>query len=179
VHGATRRRRQEQITRRHRRDKRQAWRTSDHSCTPAACSTSAPTLSWIAASSVGKFFEVRNSISILRIMAWAGRELAKAHRPQFSPKCLPAHRQSEFVPQPLNKIGKPPGHHAVEIRLWPGLNARARAKRCVLLSRRVLPGAVRSHRPPGPCSLKRTTQSRTIWRPTPPTLAAMIRLAPS
>src|SRR5450759_5702691 len=39
------------------------------------------------------------------------------------------------------------------------------------------PGALPSRRPSGPRALKRNTQSRMIWRPTPPIFAASVRVA--
>lgn len=53
------------------------------------------------------------------------------------------------------------------------------ARRWASLSRDRLPGALPSSRPSGPRALNRTTQSRTICKPTPPIRAAAVRLPPS
>src|SRR5262245_38898339 len=86
-------------------------------------STPAPTFAWIAASSVGKFFERLNGFGVLGIMARPGGELAKTERTQFAPQCLPAHRYAELIPKPLHEIEKPPAHHAVEIGPRPSFDS--------------------------------------------------------
>jgi hypothetical protein len=55
----------------------------------------------------------------------------------------------------------------------------ASAARCLASRRDGWPGALRSTSPCGPYALKRSTQSRTICRVTPPIAVASVRLAPS
>jgi hypothetical protein len=61
----------------------------------------------------------------------------------------------------------------------PSSTARASAARSAGPSTGALPGAFRSIRPAGPSALKRTTQSRTICKVTPPIRAASVREFPS
>src|SRR6516162_553516 len=61
----------------------------------------------------------------------------------------------------------------------PSSTIRARNARCPLLSFAGAPGAGTLIRPSGPCSLNRITQSRSVCRSIPPTLAASARDAPS
>jgi hypothetical protein len=57
--------------------------------------------------------------------------------------------------------------------------ARATAWRWVSLSFEGWPGDLPSSRPSGPRALNRSTQSWTIWSPTPPSFAASLRVPPS
>ncbi len=52
----------------------------------------------------------------------------------------------------------------------------SKASRWWVLSLQIFPGALLSVRPSGPWALKRTTQSRTVCSPTPPTRAALVRV---
>jgi len=112
-------------------------------------------------------------------MGAAGRELCEAHRTQFPAHRLAAERYAEFLTQPLDKIDKPPADDAIQIRLRSGLNRLSKRGTLGIGEARRLAGRLQSSRPSGPCALKRTTQSRMICKPTPPILAAWVRLPPS
>lgn len=61
----------------------------------------------------------------------------------------------------------------------PASTTRANAARCSAVHVAALPGALRSISPDGPSALNRSTQSRTICSPTPPTRTASVRVRPS
>jgi len=63
--------------------------------------------------------------------------------------------------------------------IGPSFTIRARKARCLSSSLGGTPGEGMLMRPAGPCSLKRITQSRSVWRSIPPILAASSREAPS
>ncbi len=63
--------------------------------------------------------------------------------------------------------------------IGPRSTISARARRRASSSLGLLPGALPSSSPAGPRALKRSTQSRTVCRPTPPTRAASVREPPS
>jgi hypothetical protein len=61
----------------------------------------------------------------------------------------------------------------------PSSTIRARNALCSSSSLAGAPGEAIFIRPSGPCSLKRITQSRSVWRSIPPVFAASSRDAPS
>jgi hypothetical protein len=52
------------------------------------------------------------------MMTWTRRELAKAHRPQFSAERLHRDRDAELFEDPLTEIDEPPAHNTVNRWDW-------------------------------------------------------------
>src|SRR3954466_7174335 len=65
----------------------------------------------------------------LRVVAWAGRELAIAQSPQLTRQRLLGDGKAELLPEPLDQVDQAPAHHAVDGRNGPllddGLQGRA------------------------------------------------------
>ena len=108
-----------------------------------------------------------------------GGELAIAQRAQFAAQRLPRDSDTELLPQPLTEIDQPPAHHAMNGGYRTALDG---CRLCCAVFR-VQPGrwtrSLAINQPLRPLALNRSTQSRMICRPTPPTRAASLRLPPS
>ena len=125
------------------------------------------------------FFESLDGARLLRVMAWARRQLAVSDGPQLAAERLLRDADLVFLPDPLAEIDDPPADHAVHRRDRAVLDHRR--KRCALfvIEPRRLAGSLAVDQSPGPCALNRRTQSRTTCSVTPPAAAACVRLPPS
>jgi len=113
------------------------------------------------------------------MMARPGRQLAQPEGAQFAAQRLLADRNAEFVKHPLRQVDQPPAHHAVNRRYRSALNDLPQRLPALIIERGALPGALPLTRPGGPSALNASTQSRTVCRPTPPSLAAAVLEPPS
>ena len=114
------------------------------------------------------------------MMAWTRRQLAIAHGAQLAAQRLLDDRHAIFVEQPLDQIYDPPAHHTMRRRDRALLDNLG--KRPLMLWAKHWTGTggfAIEHKPSGPLALKRSTQSRTVCKPTPPTCAAARRVPPS
>ncbi len=104
------------------------------------------------------------------MMSRTSRELAVAHRAHFPAQGLLAGRNTKRLPQPLGQIAKTPANNAVEVGCGATLDRLCQCRTLVVIEQRRLAGALPLIRPSGPRALNRTTQSRTIWTVTLPSL---------
>ena len=127
----------------------------------------------------GDFFESLRRLRVLGVVARPRRELADSPAPAApgppSPRSPTAGTPPRATAPDRSAASAPPRRAGLRARL----DHRASAARCSAFRVGALPGALRSISPSGPSALKRSTQSRTICSPTPPTRAASVRVPPS
>lgn len=105
-------------------------------------------------------------------------QLAIAHGPDFTAQRLLAHRSTKFFPRVLRHIAQTPTNHAVKIGCRPTLDFLRQGRMLLTFNRDCGSGAFPLIRLWGSRSLKRVTQSRTIWSVTLPRRAASERQSP-
>jgi len=88
------------------------------------------------------------------------------------------YRDGEFIEHPPRQIDQPPAHDTMRRRHGASSTILAKLRRCASFSSGVFPGALRLTNPLGSTALKASTQSRTVCKPTPPTLARLAARAP-
>lgn len=111
--------------------------------------------------------------------ARAGCQLAKAEHFQF-----PAHRchadgDTKLLTDPGLKVDQPPANNPVYGRIGTTLDDIGQSCALAIVKLRRFTCALPSITPYGPSSLNHKTQSRKVWRSTPPPAAASLREAPS
>jgi hypothetical protein len=112
-------------------------------------------------------------------MTWPGRQLAIAHGAQFSAQRLLGDGDAELFVYPLRQVDQPPAHHAVNRRDRAALDHLGDRLALAIIEPGGLAWRLSVQQTVGPRALNRNTQSRMICRPTPPILAASVRVAPS
>src|SRR4051812_40177707 len=112
-------------------------------------------------------------------MARTGRELAVVHGPQLAAQGLLGDRDPELLPDPLDEIDDTPAHHPVNRRDRARVDDALQGLSVFAVRRGLASGALPVARPSGPLALKRSTQPRTVCRPTAPIRAASERDPPS
>jgi len=110
------------------------------------------------------------------MMAWARRELAKAHLAQFPAQGLRGQSDAEFRENPLAQIDEPPAHHAVKRRDWTLVDHLGERRAVGVFELRRLAQRLLVDEAVGTMGVE---LSRTICSVTPPIFAASVRLAPS
>ncbi len=84
----------------------------------------------ISPTALATFFESLDGARLLRVMAWARRQLAVSDGPQLAAERLLRDADLVFLPDPLAEIDDPPADHAVHRRDRAVLDHRR--KRCAL-----------------------------------------------
>ena len=125
------------------------------------------------------FFKILDRAFGLRVMAGTGRELTITHGAQSAAQRLLGDDDAEFLEDPLAEVDDPPAHDPMHRRDRAALDYRGERRAVRAVKTGWLSGRLAVIRPSGPWALNFSTQSRTIWSVTPPTLAAWVRLAPS
>src|SRR5919202_6238703 len=70
----------------------------------------------------GTLFKSGHRRLALRVMAWAGGELAIAQSPQLARQRLLGDGKAELLPEPRDQIDQAPAHHAMDGRDGPLIN---------------------------------------------------------
>src|SRR5580704_13841854 len=121
---------------------------------------------WLGLESVPGIAAVIDGARLLRVMAWARRQLAVSDGPQLAAERLLRDANLVFIHWQRSMIRQ--RITPCTAGIGPFSTIAASAARCSSLSRDGWPGALRSISPPGPCALNRRTQSRTTCSVTPP-----------
>src|ERR1019366_764466 len=87
----------------------------------------------------GSFFKSLDGELILRVVARARRELAKAHGPEFPDDCRIIERDGELLMRPLHQIDETPTHHAMDRRDGAGLDYLLEGKTLRVVELRLWP----------------------------------------
>src|SRR5262245_921577 len=81
--------------------------------------------------------------------------------------------------QPHDEIARAPAHHTMDRRDRALMDDPGEKGLVRVIELGGAPGEGMLTRPTGPCSLKRITQSRSVWRSMPALVAASVRELPS
>lgn len=124
------------------------------------------------------FFEGIHGKFVLGMVARPRRELDVAQL-QLAPYGCFVERYRELLVQPLDQVDHPPANNPVDCRDRTALDSLDQCTPSGIIEPGARAGVLPSSGPSGPRALNRTTQSRTICKPTPPIRAAVVRLPPS
>jgi hypothetical protein len=127
----------------------------------------------------GTLFKSVHFEFILGVVARPGRQLGKAESLQFTTNRGLVHRDPEFLEDPVDQILAPPPNDTVDSRDRTTLYNLGQGLALIIIQLGPIVRSLAVEEPGKRVFMKRTTQSRTICKVTPPIRVAYVREPPS